>query len=357
MLTRRDLIRGAAAAAPLLWAGSAAKADDSRNRLGVCTYSYQLHWTAARRNEPDLPFRDALGFLDHCHRLGAGGVQVVVGPWEPGYAAKVRAKAEALGMFVEGQVGLPQRPEEVERFDAQLRTAREAGMDVVRAVCLGGRRYETFATAADFARFADRSRQALALAEPVVRKHRVRLAIENHKDFRVPELLDQLRRLGSESVGVCVDTGNSVALLEDPLAVVEALAPVAFSTHFKDMAVEESADGFRLAEVPLGDGYLDLAKMVAVLRRANPGIRFNLEMITRDPLSVPCLTDKYWATMESVSGRDLARTLTTVRAKAPKQPLPRVSGLSQAEKLKREDENVRRCFAFARERLGMVGAR
>jgi sugar phosphate isomerase/epimerase len=351
-LTRRDLIRGAAAAAPLLWAGPT-RADDSRGRLGVCTYSYQLHWAAARQNQPDLPFRDALGFLDHCHRVGAGGVQVVVGPWEPGYAAKVRAKADALGMYVEGQVGLPQAPEDVERFDGQIRIAGEAGMDVVRAVCLGGRRYETFATAADYARFADRSRQALALSEPVVRRHRVRLAIENHKDFRAPELLDLLKRLGSEFVGVCVDTGNSVALLEDPLAVVGSLAPVAVTTHFKDMAVEESADGFRLAEVPLGDGYLDLAKVAAVLRRANPAIRFNLEMITRDPLSVPCLTDKYWATMETVPGRDLARTLATVRAKAPRQPLPRVSGLSPAEKLKREEENVRACFAFARRRLGM----
>src|SRR5205085_8990650 len=124
------------------------------------------------------------------------------------------------------------------------------------------------------------------LAEPIVAKHHVRMAIENHKDFRVPELLDVLKRLGSERVGVCLDTGNSIALLEDPLAVVEALAPVAVTSHFKDMAVEDAADGFRLAEVPLGDGYLDLAKMVAVLRRANLAIRFNLEMITRDPLSV-----------------------------------------------------------------------
>jgi 3-oxoisoapionate decarboxylase len=348
MLTRRDLIRGALAV-PALLKASAARGDAGGNKLGVCTYSYQLHWTAAKQSAPDLPFRDALGFLDHCHRLGAAGVQLVVGPWQDGYAAKLRAKAESYAMYVEGQVALPQKPQDVGRFDTQVRTAKDAGMDVVRAVCLGGRRYETFAAPADWPPFVERSRAALMLADPIVRKHRVRLAIENHKDFRASELLDVIRRLGSEYVGVCLDVGNSIALLENPEAVVEALAPVAFTSHFKDMAVEESADGFRLAEVPLGDGYLDLAKMVAVLRRANPRICFNLEMITRDPLSVHCLSEKYWATMDGVPGQDLARTLATVRAKAAKQPLPRVSGLSAAEKLKREDDNVRRCFTVARQ--------
>jgi sugar phosphate isomerase/epimerase len=353
MMTRRDFVRGALAASPLFFEKSAARAADAVNKLGVCTYSYQLHWTAAKQSRTDLPFRDAIGFVEHCHRLGAGGVQIVVGPWEAGSAAKLRAKAASLGMYVEGQVALPHEPEEVERFDVQLRTAREAGMDVVRAVCLSGRRYETLSVASDWPPFVERSRTALRLAEPVARKHRIRLAIENHKDWRVPELLNLLKGLGSEFVGVCLDTGNSIALLEEPHAVVDALAPVTFTTHFKDMAVEESVDGFRLAEVPLGDGYLDLGRIVAAVRRANPSIRFNLEMITRDPLSVPCLTDRYWATMDGVPGRDVARSLATVRSRASKQPLPRVSKLSDAEKLKREDDNVRRCFAYARERLGI----
>src|SRR5207248_5436120 len=120
---------------------------------------------------------------------------------------------------------------------------------------------------------------------PVVKKHRVRLAIENHKDRRVPELLDLLKRISSEHVGVCVDTGNNIALLEDPMEVVEALAPFAFSTHLKDMAVKEYEEGFMLSEVLLGDGFLDLKKMVvSVLQEGNPKIQFNLEMITRDPL-------------------------------------------------------------------------
>jgi len=65
------------------------------------------------------------------------------------------------------------------------------------------------------------------------------------------------------------------------------------------MAVQEYEEGFLLSEVPLGEGFLDLKKMVAILQKANPTIQFNLEMITRDTLKIPCLTPKYWATMET----------------------------------------------------------
>jgi sugar phosphate isomerase/epimerase len=135
--------------------------------------------------------------------------------------------------------------------------------------------------------------------------------------------------------------------------VVEALAPRAFTTHFKDMAMEEYRDGFLLSEVPLGTGVLDLPRVVRVLRKARPEIRFNLEMITRDPLEVPCLTDRYWETFAGLPGRNLARTLSLVRAHVPSVPLPRISRLGREERISAEDDNVNRCLAFARERLGL----
>jgi sugar phosphate isomerase/epimerase len=216
---------------------------------------------------------------------------------------------------------------------------------------LSGRRYETFKKAEEYRAFKERSRRSLEMAEPIVARLKMRLAIENHKDYRADELVEVMRHLSSEYVGVCVDTGNNLALLDDPMQTVKELAPYALTCHFKDMAVEESPNGFYLAEVPLGEGFLDLKEMVRVLRQARPDIRFNLEMITRDPLSIPCLTDGYWATLGDVSGRDLARTLALVRRQARKERLPRVAGLRLDEQLATEEANVRRSMAFARDRL------
>ena len=75
-------------------------------------------------------------------------------------------------------------------------------------------------------------------------------------------------------------------------------------------------------------------------------------MITRDPLRIPCLTDDYWATLERVPGRDLARVLALVKKHAPKEPLPRTSKLSADDQRAVEDRNVRRCLAYGREKLG-----
>jgi sugar phosphate isomerase/epimerase len=356
-ITRRrllELLAGAAGAAAVSPARgqSTGKMPVLRTGLGICIDSYGIARGAAVK-QGGGPFRGAAGFLDFCHQRGAGGIQMRIDPGVPGGPARLRSRAEQYGMFVEGQVGMPATEADVTRFDRDVRAAKEAGAQVIRTAKLGGRRYETFDSAEAFARFDRRSWHSLTLAEPIVKKHRVRLAVENHKDRRVPELVDLLKRISSEYVGACVDTGNSIALLEEPMAVVEGLAPWAMAVHLKDMAVKEYDEGFLLSEVPLGEGLLDLKAIVSTLRRANPKIHFSLEMITRDPLKVPCLTEKYWATMGSVPGRDLARTLATVRAKAPKGPLPRVAGLGLAQRLKTEDDNVRKCLAFARSELGL----
>jgi len=124
------------------------------------------------------------------------------------------------------------------------------------------------------------------------------------------------------------------------------LAPFAFTTHVKDMAVEEYDRGFLLSEVPLGEGFLDLAKMIEILKRQQADLRFNLEMITRDPLQVPCLDAKYWASTEGLSGKYLAQTLSLVRRHKPRQPLPRIGGLPKDQQLALEEKNVKKCLNY-----------
>ncbi len=153
-----------------------------------------------------------------------------------------------------------------------------------------------------------------------------------------------LREMSSEWVGACVDTGNSLALLEDPYAVVEALAPFAVTTHIKDMAVQEYADGFLLSEVSIGDGFLDLPRMIAALRKAHPRVALNLEMITRDPLQIPCLKPEYWATLGEMKGAQLAEALARVKQNTSRKSLPHTTGLLPTQQVQLEDLHVRQCL-------------
>lgn len=313
--------------------------------FGVASFSY----TGRLGQDPSL--RDPLAFLRFCRERGAGGAQMAIPALDGKAQTALRRHLEETGAWIEGSVRLPKDRAEVERFETEVRAAREAGAAVVRTVMLPGRRYETFATADEYRRFREASFASVALAAPVVGRLKVRLAVENHKDYRAEEQLELLRRIGSEWVGVTVDTGNNLALLEDPLETVEALAPLAFTVHLKDMGVEECADGFLIAEVPFGQGLLDLPRVVSALRKQRPGIRFNVEMATRDPLRVPCLTERYWATFEQLPARELARALALVRARKSASPLPRVSGVPVEERLRKEDAAVRECLAFASRRL------
>lgn len=305
-------------------------------RLGIGMHSYGFAWKAQR-------FHDALTFLEYAHSIGAGGVQVTIGQRDAAYARKLRERCGTWDMFLEAQSSLPSDESGVPRFTAEVASAKAAGATVMRTALLSGRRYETFNTAADFDAFRAKACKAITLAEPIAKKQGIRIAIENHKDWLIPDLLEIVRKISSEYVGICVDTGNSIALLEDPMATIDAYAPFAFTTHLKDMGVAEYERGFLLSEVPLGAGFLGLSRIIKSIERANPKIQWNLEMITRDPLEIPYLTDKYWATLKSLPARQLAECVAMVRAHA--QDLPRVSHLTDADKLKAEDDNVRQSLA------------
>ncbi len=333
--------------------GAFAWAGTNKKRLGVCVYCLGIRNRAERSRDKKSNFGDPLNFLKYCHSIGAGGVQVPLGVRDQEYTTRLRRQAEAYSMFVEGIAGLPRGQAGVERFEAEIRTAKEAGVKVIRVVIIQGRRYERFDSAEEFREFAERGVKSLELAEPVAAKHGVRLAVENHKDQRIPERLEVFKHISSEYVGACVDTGNSFALLEEPIEVVEAYAPWAFSVHLKDQAVQEYEGGFLFADIPLGEGFLDLPKMIAILSRANPAVQFSLEMITRDPLRIPCRTDKYWATFADVPKSDLDRTLRIVRASTSDGPLPRVSHLPLDWQVAREEENVKKCLKYARDHLNL----
>jgi 3-oxoisoapionate decarboxylase len=310
-----------------------------------------IHSYWIRRDRPLPPdfgsVADPLAFLEAAVRVGATGIQTRLSGLEATSLASLREAIERHDMYVEGTIGLPKDEAGVARFEAEVVSSKEAGATVLRTVCLSGRRYEVFESAEQFRQFADQSWKSLTLAEPIAAKHRVRLAVENHKDWRIDEMLGWLKRLSSEFVGVCLDTGNSIALLEEPHAVVEAFAPWTMTTHLKDMAVSESDDGFLLSEVPLGDGFLNMERIVATLRKAKPEVKLNLEMITRDPLRVPCLAPKYWATLGEVPARELAEMLALVRRHKNTQPLPTITSLPHAEQLRVEADHIAECLKYA----------
>ena len=317
----------------------------ARTSMGVAQYSFSA--------SPHT--RSAYDFLEYCSSLGAGGIQTGLESLDAGYLEKLRRRTSELGMYLEVAVSLPQGDDSAD-FERHVAAAHQAGAQCLRSACLNGRRYENFSSLDEWKDFVAESHQRIAQAVPILEQHRMPLGLENHKDWTADEMVGLLARHASEYLGVCLDIGNNISLLDDPLDVIRKLAPYAVTTHFKDMAVKEYPEGFLLSEVPLGAGVLDLAWVVDTIRKARPRARLNLEMITRDPLRIPCLTDKYWVTFPERNGVYLARTLAFMREHPPREPLPHVSGLEESARRQQEEDNVKQCLAYAGEKLGLRAA-
>ncbi|HEV2349892.1 MAG TPA: TIM barrel protein [Terriglobia bacterium] len=298
--------------------------------------------------------KSTLEFLNYCAALGAGGVQAGLTSLDSAFINKVRERAEKLHMYLEVIARLPQ--DDTAAFEQTVAAAKNVGAICIRSACLSGRRYETFSSLDDWNQFVSTSKARIARVLPILEKHHMPMGIENHKDWTTEDLVALMKQFGGEYFGVCLDTGNSISLLDDPMDVVTRLAPFAVCTHVKDMAVKEYPEGFLLAEVPLGEGMLDMRRIVETIAIARPHTKFTLEMITRNPLKIPCLTDKYWMTFPERNGEFLARTLTLVRAHPPRASLPEPAGMEASAHRELEEDNVKKSLAFASSSLALKSA-
>ena len=350
-MTRREILQTAGSAAAFLSVKPAeAQVLGQFHNMGGAPAGFPMASRAARAS--NQPF----DFVEHCHNLGFGVVETRLDLNNADAVKEFRQKIEAYHMRSILDVPLPRDETGVAAFDNAIKGAKEAGVRSLHAA-LTQRRYEQFDALEAFKKDFERCQKTIALAEPVLRKYRVPLGIENHKGWRAAEQAAWLKRVGSEWVGVHLDFGNNVSLCEDPAETLRILQPYTISCHIKDMAVEPYEDGFLLSEVPLGEGFLDIKGMVASLKNKDANMPFDLEMITRDPLKIPVFTDKYWATFDDtyspLPGRDLAKVLEIVHKNRPKSPLPRTTGMSAEAQLKLEDENVTKSINYARQYLDL----
>lgn len=349
-MTRREMMVGAGSAlAYMSVAGVRATATQALPML-----------TRMGGEGPGFGFRRRAGGFDiveHCHNLGLGVARVSVPNGGPEAVRALRQQLDKYEMRPIVDIAPPRSDADLPQYDADIRAAVELGAVTTHA-SFTGRRYEEFTAFEDFKTSFEAHKRSVERAEPILRRHRMRLAIENHKGWRAAEHAAWVRAVGSEYVGVCYDFGNNLALCETPEETFRHLAPLTVYVSFKDMAVGTYEDGFLVSEVALGDGILDIPAMVAQLQAYDPTIVFALEMITREPLRIPVFTDQYWVTFDDeyspLPGRDVARMLDLVRKSPSSKALTRTAGLSPEQGLALEDDLINRSIAYARQHLNLA---
>jgi sugar phosphate isomerase/epimerase len=215
-------------------------------------------------------------FMERAASLGVDGVMIL----EFTEAEKrshervkaLRSKADELNLFIEtGTDGTD--PEQVAN---DLYFSQEIGSEVMRITIESNRHSKAVSLGEQLKAAAMRLRRVVPLAKSLG----IRLAIENHQDLTAPELVSVLERVDVEHVGICLDTGNSLALLEDPILTAEILAPYTFTTHFKDCAFTSSPYGTKISHTGLGRGLLPLVRIFEIIKKQAHDPNVNIEVVS-----------------------------------------------------------------------------
>ena len=98
---------------------------------------------------------------------------------------------------------------------------------------------------------------------PELRSRKIRLAIENHDRLKAREFEEIIRSVGSEWVGICLDSVNSMGAGEGFGTVSEILIPYTINLHIKDFTIFRLSHkmGFVIEGRPAGQGMLNIEKL------------------------------------------------------------------------------------------------
>jgi 3-oxoisoapionate decarboxylase len=146
----------------------------------------------------------------------------------------------------------------------------------------------------------------------------VKFAIENHKDLYCWQTRQIIDAAGKEFVGSYLDTGNPVFVMEDPLATVETLGPVAVMLHLRDSVVYEARNGIAVQWVPLGEGVVDFKQIVAKAKEVCPPISiYNKPITGRPPVILAIYDPAFMKNWQDMRASDLARFLALAKRGRP----------------------------------------
>ena len=227
--------------------------------VGLSTYALFWEWSDAAQT-PIRPDQ----MLARTKDLGCDVFQFCDYPpleaMNPAQLGELADQARELGIAIE--VGT--RGTASDHLNRYLDLAAALDAHVLRSMVQVGERMPSLAEAA----------ASVRSLLPRLEELGVDLGFETYEQLPSATLVDFVRDIGHDRVGICLDPANCVAGLELPNDVINRCAERTVNLHVKDFAFSRRQGwvGFTYAGAPMGEGLLDYPYELDKVRPAERGI-------------------------------------------------------------------------------------
>jgi sugar phosphate isomerase/epimerase len=340
---RRTFLAGAGAAV----AQTLASAQRPRVELGAISGSVsQTKWTP-------VEFLDYLSKIDLRHAMISLPRDVLL---DEAAVKRVRAHADKLGIsliLAHGSVCPSSKS-----FNASLGTVEEQVAPALRASQIFGARSMRCVLGSGTERpeidmHIENMLRAVRGMRTRILDSGVKLAVENHGgDLQARELKALVEAAGRDIMGVCLDSGNPVWMLEDPHMTLEMLGPYAETSHLRDSAVWRVPEGIAVRWVNMGDGNVDIDGWIAKFIAMRPGLPLIFEnLVSRQPRIFSVFDPKFWDSYRKMPAWEFSRFLALAERGKPTPAIPATPGKDPG---RQQCEDLEVCVRHTRELLRTI---
>jgi sugar phosphate isomerase/epimerase len=200
-----------------------------------------------------------IGLLDKAVSLGIGIVQIAdnmpLDRRSPGELESLKQAVAARGLTLEvGTRGIA--PDHLRRY---LEICQRSGARVLR----------TLSHTATSKPKIEQAAQWIGEVVPEFAAAGVAIALENNEAHSVNEYAWLMRQASSATLGICMDTANSLGRPETLDRVVSELSQFAICVHIKDYDIHriDTRMGFHVVGKPAGEGKVDYEMVFGELKR------------------------------------------------------------------------------------------
>ena len=162
------------------------------------------------------------------------------------------------------------------RFAKQYTCCRRLGAPILRTF-IG---FNRFSRSTDVRQELKSASESIRMSLHLLEESGVTLALENHGDIRSDELVHLVEEIGSTHVGICLNAGNALCVLEDPVEAARTMAPYACSVLLRDYTVQFTTSGCKITGCALGTGAVPLPEILRIVEDGSVVDRLLLDIPT-----------------------------------------------------------------------------